>query len=66
MPCQRQSERIKKMKLKDYGFKLPKELIATKPRGFLNASPEENRDAAKLMVVHRDTLETSTMLTKAM
>ena len=57
MPCQRQSERLKKMKLKDYGFKLPKELIATKPRGFLNASPEENRDAAKLMVVHRDTLE---------
>ena len=51
------SSKDKIMKLKEYDFKLPKELIATKPRGFIAASPEENRDAARLMVVHRDTLE---------
>lgn len=36
-----------KMKTSDFDFKLPEELLAERP--------SENRDEARLMVIHRDT-----------
>lgn len=45
------------MKLSYFKFNLPKELIADKPTGLIPERPSDNRDVARMMVLHRDTGE---------